>query len=305
MRKFAIKMSLYLVPLLILMSIMEFTLRSIPNEYKYKKTYLEGNGDKIQTLILGNSHSYYGVNPDYFEEICFNASQVSQPLEYDEEVLRHFENDLRALKTVFINISAFSLFFDFETADESWRNKNYVLHYGMNSSNSYKDYSEVFSMRFSVNLRRLYNYWIKNTTINCSGSGWGNDYTSEKSKNIAKSAIKAANKHNISNYDFFEKNKKHLDSIIQWCKKRNIKLVLYTAPATKEYYQLIHPEQLKTTTDYLKKFAKTSDNCQYINLLKSKEFKAEDYYDADHLNEKGVKKLSKKMAAISKDKNSN
>ncbi len=300
MRKFAIKMSLYLVPLLILMSIMEFTLRSIPNEFKYKNTYLKENGDKIQTLILGNSHSYYGIDPDYFEENCFNASQVSQPLEYDEGILRYFENDLSSLNTVILNISAFSLFYDFETSDEPWRNKNYVLYYGMKHQNSYKDNSEVFSMRFSVNLRRISNYVNDRHSLTCSENGWGNDYTSEKSKDLAESALKAAKKHNVTNYDHFDKNKKYLESIIDWCKKRKIKIILYTAPATKDYYQLIHPEQLKTTTDYLKKIAKTSDNCQYVNFLKSEEYSSEDFYDADHLNEKGVKKLSMKMADLVK-----
>jgi hypothetical protein len=36
----------------------------------------------------------------------------------------------------------------------------------------------------------------------------------------------------------------------------------------------------------------THDNCYYVNLFEDTTFLASDFYDADHLNELGAKKLS-------------
>ena len=53
---------------------MEILLENIPNDYSFKKEYLDENSDSIEILVLGSSHSYYGINPIYFHLRAFNAS---------------------------------------------------------------------------------------------------------------------------------------------------------------------------------------------------------------------------------------
>ena len=77
MRKFSIKTLLFVVPILLLAVIIEIFLRLIPNDYLHKKKYLDAHSCDIETLILGSSHSFYGIDPNYFSNNTFNAKKDS------------------------------------------------------------------------------------------------------------------------------------------------------------------------------------------------------------------------------------
>ena len=61
----------------------ECLLRSIPNDYSYKRNYLDLNSDKIEVLFLGNSHASYDINPAYIRFKSFNNSFGCQTIDYD------------------------------------------------------------------------------------------------------------------------------------------------------------------------------------------------------------------------------
>ena len=76
------------LPILVVAILMEILLRNMPNDYLFKKKYLDEHSSEIQTLILGSSHSFYGIDPAYFNSKTFNASHVSQTLNYDLEIFQ-------------------------------------------------------------------------------------------------------------------------------------------------------------------------------------------------------------------------
>ncbi len=127
MKQFTLKIFLFLLPILIIGIALEFLLREIPNQYTLKDNYIATSSRKIETLVLGSSHTYYGVNPEYFTKPCFNLANISQSLNFDLELLKKHENEFSNLKTVIIPISYFSLFETLEEGDESWRVKNYTI----------------------------------------------------------------------------------------------------------------------------------------------------------------------------------
>ena len=81
-----------MMPLIIIGCLMEGLLRQIPNVYRFKRNYLDENSNKIEVLFLGNSHSYFGLNPDCIAKRSFNAGHVSQTLDYDLEIIRKYED---------------------------------------------------------------------------------------------------------------------------------------------------------------------------------------------------------------------
>ncbi|MDR2410253.1 MAG: hypothetical protein LBE13_19380 [Bacteroidales bacterium] len=95
MRKFIVRTFLYLLPVLLFLILLEILLRNIPNDYSYKKKYLDTQFCNIETLILGNSHSFYGIDPVYFSTNTFNAAHVSQSLDYDYEILKQQYNTIQ------------------------------------------------------------------------------------------------------------------------------------------------------------------------------------------------------------------
>ena len=87
MNKFITKLIIFCLPILLGTLVLEVLLRNIPNDYSQKKEYLDENSSEIETLILGSSHSFYGLNPKYFSSKTFNASHISQSLNYDYKII--------------------------------------------------------------------------------------------------------------------------------------------------------------------------------------------------------------------------
>lgn len=299
MKKFILKTILIILPFVVLAIIFEVLLRIIPNDYDFKKQYLDKHSSQIETLILGSSHSYYGINPNFFTSKTFNASHISQSLNYDFEILKKYQATFISLKTVILPISYFTLFGKLEAGSEAWRVKNYVIYYGIDKSNTFIDHSEVLSNRLNVNIKRLFsNYVLNNPSITCTNLGWGIGYDSKNAHNLIETGKTAAKRHTIDNLDsdknlaIFNENIMLLNSIIQWCKEKNIKILILTPPAYENYRDNLAFTQLKKTIETTTNICSKYDNCKYEKLLEDKNFEAIDFYDADHLSEIGAKKLS-------------
>lgn len=281
------------MPILLIAISFEVLLRRIPNDYQYKKDYLDKNSSSVQTLFLGSSHSYFGINPIYTHSKSFNASYMSQSYKYDLKILKKYDGKWNELKCIALPVSYFSLFWNLETGIESWRTKNYMIYYGFNSSGNIKDYSEFLSNTFKTNFLKLYSfYWVKQNTINCTDLGFGLDYNSKYKKDLKTGGAERAKIHTATDYKFFNPNKEYLTEIVEFAQARNIKIVLYTPPACANYIENLNSKQLEYTIETAEELQKKYNNVQYYNLMTDKNFKENDFYDVDHLNEIGAKKLT-------------
>jgi hypothetical protein len=278
---------------------MEFFLRQIPNEYTYKKEYLDNHSNEIQTLILGSSHSYFGIDPIYFSQNTFNVAHVSQTLDFDFEILKKYQNNFNSLKNIILPISYFTLQSKLKRGQDSWRIKNYVIYYEMDipySLSSLSTHIELLSSNPFVNTKRFASYYIKgHQNIPCSELGWGTSYNSSNAQDMKKTGKAAAFRHSKnkdSDENFFHENIITLNSIMEFCVKHDVKLIFITTPAYITYRENLDKEQLSQMIETITEMTEKHANWQYINLLDNPIFTSDDFYDADHLNEIGAKKLS-------------
>lgn len=299
MKKFTTKIFLLSIPILLFFSGIESALRYIPNDYKYKKEYLDDNSNDIETLILGNSHAYFGISPVYFTNNTFNAGYVSQSLDYDFEILSKYHNDLKSLKTVVLTISYPTLYTSLRLGSESWRVKNYVIYYELDVSNKIADFSELLSLKLRDNFYNLVEYYIKQKTpIYCDEFGWGTTYNSKDALPLTETGKPAAMRQSVDIsqkkvMEEFKNNIAILNSIIEFCNDKKLRLILITLPAFKTYRENLNSEQLNTTIRTVSELASNYNNCDYYNLIGDSNFIEKDFYDADHLSEIGAKKISK------------
>lgn len=300
MKRFIAKTIFFTFPIIAAALLMEILLRNIPNDYSFKRNFFDINSGEIETLILGSSHSFYGFNPVFFDTKTFNASHISQSLNYDYEIVKKYQYDLEHLTTIVLPISYFTLFSELGAGIESWRVKNYLIYYNMYTSKSLKDYSEILSNHTYVNIKRLLSYYLLNKSqISCTDLGWGTNYKSENSRDLVETGITASKRHTrdeINSDKFrslFQDNVRILNSILEWCDNRNIKILLITPPAYETYRQNLNMEQLNATIKTTNQICSKYKNCKYLNLLYSNNFIDTDYFDADHLSEIGAEKLSK------------
>lgn len=279
----------------------EVLLRNIPNDYRYKKNYLDSNSGKISVLILGNSHTFRGINPDYISQPSFNAAYISQSLDIDYDILKKYSKKWDDLNCIILNLDYTTLFSRLEDGIESWRIKNYNIYYGMKLTHNPVNYTEILSNDVGVNLDRLDNYYLRNIpNKTCSELGWDTTTISEDEQELILSGKIAAARHLATSNKDLNKNIKILTDIIEFAKVRNIGIVMCTPPAYKTYYTILNKKQLLKTINVATELASSYDNVKYLNFLEDTSFLAEDFYDADHLNANGAKKLTLKIDPVLK-----
>jgi hypothetical protein len=293
MRAFVIKTLIFFLPLLLIEAALEILLRLIPNVYTLKKEYLDKHADDIEILVLGSSHSFFDINPEYFSLNCFNAGNVTQTLNYDLEILKKYDNKWGRLKTVILPVSYFSLYEKLESGSESWRIKNYTIYFDLHNSVDLKYHSEILSNKLLINLKRIVSYYIqRNDPVASTSLGWGISYNSKKAQDLNSTGLSAAKRHTTINSGLFSENAATLESIVAFCRIRDIDVILFTPPAYGTYRDNLEKDQLTRTLNKAAEIAGNNDNCLYFNMLSDTTYKAADFYDADHLNETGARRLS-------------
>jgi len=304
MKKFLIYFLIFIFPIVLSIVCCEIFLRKIPNDYSYKKQYLDKNSDSIVTLFLGSSHAFYGINPQFCKAKSFNASHISQSLDFDYQILKKYENNFTNLKNIVIPISYFSLFGKLEKGIEFWRVKNYSIYYKMYTTNKLSDYSEFLSNKFKYTIYNLYAYFLnKISFVSCSELGFGLNYNSKNSNDLIETGKSAAIRHTKNDLSLFDENLKILLEIIKYAENKNINVYFFTPPAYESYVNNLDTIQLNIMLTTINNLDKKYSNCTYYNFMNDTSFIAIDFYDADHLNEIGAEKLTKKIDSLINIKN--
>lgn len=293
MKKFLKQTCFFLVPLLIIGATLEVVLRQIPNDYEFKNSQIDLEKDFIKTLILGSSHSMYGFNPEYFTEKAYNLGHVSQTIDLDYYLLEKYIKVLPQLETVIVRLSYTTLHEQIKTGAESWRLKDYNLYYNLNVSNDLKHDSEGLSVKLKNNLARIKDHYLeRKKMITVETSGWASFEEEHASRPFETAGPIIAKRHTAKDDTLVEENLKFLDNIVKLCNEQGIKVLLVTLPAHKSYRDNLEKHQLELVVSAGEKMKNKYHHCSYLNLLKADNFKDEDFYDADHLNRDGAKKLS-------------
>ena len=109
MKKFLLLVFLFFLLTAVMLAAGEYAVRRIPNPYSVKREAISRFGKDTETVVLGSSHTYYGVVADSLDR-TLNLANVSQTFEYDYRILNRYIDSLPRLKRVIIPISFFSFF---------------------------------------------------------------------------------------------------------------------------------------------------------------------------------------------------
>jgi len=301
MKKFLIKILLLLLPVFILAVSMEYLLRKIPNGYAERRNYLDKYAGEIEMLILGHSHTWNGIDAEYFLQTVFNAAMGSQSLNIDFEIFCKFRKDFNKLKVIILPISYHSLFFQLESSEERWRKAKYVIHYGL-KARQLTDHLEIFNNNLTVIFNTIYkNYVNKNDNNLINIDGFDNDEKIEDKVDYMRRHGKARaldhtfNIHSKEVNNAFAENVEILNLFAEICSQDDILLIFITTPVYHTYRENINYEQFNKMIDAINSFEKY-DNVHYIDYFADSDFTIEDYLNSDHLNKIGAYKLSTKLA---------
>ena len=289
MKKFLVRTAAFILPVLLILVLAECYVRSIPCSYQYKDLWLEAHGEKVSTLILGNSHAFFDLRPSAFADSTFNLSNVSQRLEHDAFLLKHYAKVCPHLRQVILVADNSNLFDPPMEDDEPGRVTYYQLYMHYQSpSASWASYP--------LELSYINSFWAKVTRhrqgkgISCDSLGWGIDDKAEL-RNPIDFEPERVRSHHFHNWTSTLCNVIALYRIASWCQRHRISLVVLQTPVTQSYTQKADKWQLE--------FVNSIVNCcqQHFGAVVADyscdpRFTDLDFFDTDHLNDQGATRFS-------------
>lgn len=289
-RTLSIRFAVFVLPLLLLLGGLEYLQWQLPNNYTHKRKHLEAGLSEWETLVLGSSHSYLGVDPDYLPGRAYNFAYTAQTLYFDQFLLGKYIADMPALERVILPISYSSL------GSESYRNPgiydktyHYAQFYGSAAFTDWWDisrYSRValFTVKRSVD-RSISYYTTDDSLLECRPDGF---YDLAFQRDLDQNGKESGTFHN----QYFDEaligtNLDYVNRIVELCKTHGVQLYLISTPIWPTYLEHIEWDRLALSIGKIDSVSQTHQ-IPYWNDIKNARFEAADFYDANHLSAQGA-----------------
>ena len=275
---------------------MEFVGEAIPNSYTYKRDYMEQNGGQIQTLILGSSNAYDGLNPSVLP-LAFNLANSSQTLEDDYRLLAKYIDSMDSLQTVIIGLGYHSL----GATTEDNRRTYYTIYMDLYPRWPLSKYSfEVCNPEMLV--KKIIKYAVSRDVTRCDSLGQRVGHTKEAAETGAEwwnkdvQSLVDNDKLEIGKWRLeIEENTRYLHAIVDLCNAHGVKPVIVQMPVMKEYKQLLPVEQVALMEEVLHSL----DNCAICIDASEWPIPDDGWYNATHLTKEASEEFTRQLTVHS------
>jgi len=299
-RRFFYDVSIFLLPILILYTILEINLRKIPFEPKVKYEYLLKNHNKIEILALGASQSERSINPEFLDINALNLGNSSQGLFEDFQLLKAFEPKLPNLELVILGLPFNSvhigqdftrtevhqfnlIFYDVNTFGRNIKPQDYLL---------FHTNPDLFS-------KRLINFLRGDSPIKLNRHGFDinkffGSYQAAEFK-IDQIDLKDIYIDNLANKKVLLKSKKILKEFLSYCQDKDIEVLLYSPPSHFLYNELRDKIMVQERDSLVWNLKDKFPFVKFFNEEENEEFTTKYFYNANHLNPEGAKKATLRL----------
>lgn len=274
----------------------EIYVRSIPNPARDKHRWMLENSGRVETLVLGNSHGFYGINPAMLGEGCFSLAQPTQSYRYDYWLLTRYP--MPRLKTVILTCSYTSLFEDIEAEpDLRYWAVRYRIYMDCDIHSRLSEYGFEF-LHVQTFREKLTSLW-KPSRLSWDSLGYGTSYgiRSLLAEGVDNGLQRAVD-NTYGDMRSLQFCTSMLDSICIWCERRRVRLVLVATPVWHSFRMGCDVRQLAVRAEVLKRVLKRHPSVEYYDFRTDSTFETGDFYDADHLNMTGAGKLTTKLRCM-------
>ncbi len=294
MKRFIIRSILFCLPVVAILICVEGTLRH-SSDYRYKADWLNEHSQDVECLILGNSHTLSGLQPTEFPIKTFNAAFSSQTFQFDLCILKKYKAQMHNLLCVILPVSYCSLTDDPNMGVEYWRKRGYVLYFDYPTDDN--KYKGMLPINASTWIRFVKVLLGPNITVDSLGRRNSTDLKDRMPYWKTTGIITAERHTDVENKaNNVCENLVALDSIIALCKESNVKILLLNTPTHIEYRKHLDQSQLALMNRVCDSITLAHENVYRLNYFSDSTFVDDDFYDTDHLNEYGAKRLSIMLA---------
>lgn len=290
MRRFLVKLAIFLTPLLLMLFLIEYRLRRIPNYDIVKRNYLERSINDVEVFVLGSSHAYCAINPRLLGSHAFSIAYYNQDTYYDTRIMLKYLPRAGKAKLVIVPISYFTFerMLEYNVAD--WRISYYYRFWDIPYETRkfrFEDYSLIALYGFEQTRVFL----LKGFEEKVDETGGYAALQKQNTRAILNPRPTLDLQHRYMQTKFIPRNVQYLSEMFDALKARDIKAVIVTTPCFHTYYENMKPETYQRMQDEIQALCQKYQ-LEYYNYLKDPRFPMDDFYDSDHLNARGAEKFS-------------
>lgn len=294
---FVRRIAVFMLPILVVGVVLELVMLQLNDSYKYKHSYIEQSGSDIQTIILGNSHAYFGIDPSVMPGNAFNLANLGQSLRLNRDVLLHYEDQLDGLDLVVLNVSYNTMYGD--TSDSPWRAPFYAHKMNISSNATDLNYLEGSSLLLSLGLKPVYKtlvsyFFLEESYIHCDSLGQGTFTQPGSEEKLRNTGLKAATRHGSSNGESGV-SEAMIREVLEACRQKNVRCLLVMMPASSFYLEHLDPDRVQKIEERLMALAQEYNNVQVRNYLDYPALADSLYFDGDHLTREGARRYTEMM----------
>jgi hypothetical protein len=263
----------------------------LPTSYQFKQALLAGPG-VADAVVLGSSHSFYGIVASRLYKNSVNLANISQSVFIDEQLLSKYFETHRPPKLVIEPISYASLRCKLTESTEEWRDCWYYhyMHVSERSIHERLADKRYWGLPSLLGVRKLWQ--IANGDLSEFPTA-SLDFSGSPDKDSPTAAISdETGRQRVQFHDQFNLNpglaRKSLEHMAQMCRDHGTKLVFVTLPVYRTYSRFMNKQRFRSDVQEVK----TVPNTYYIDFLEDPEFTVLDFMDNDHLNHRGACKCT-------------
>ena len=291
MTHFIKKISLYLLPIVILVIGLEVYVESIPNSYTYKRQYMEKHAAKIQTLVLGSSYAYDGIDGELLPS-AFNLANSSQCFEDDYRLLAKYLPMMDSLQTVILPLSYSSL----QMVSSSNRRGYYTIYMDLYPRWPISKYSfECFNLELMA--KKIFKHTLREDVVRFDSLGQRIGHTIEsRPTDWQDTEALVANDRFVGSaaQPYIVENTQWLHQMAELCTGKGVRLFLVAMPVLSGYRQGMPQEQIALMEQVLLDMSAQYDCVQFLDY-QCWGCNA-DFWNATHLNKTGAELFTTKLA---------
>lgn len=287
---------IFFLSLILVGRILDYTLahflnqrRLLTTEYQIRRSFELMRISKFDTLIIGNSRVYRGVDPEVLSTSSFNFSHDNDSFnQIYYKLLVVLDN--HQIKTLVLGVD----YFQFSVFSDS---RNYA-YYNQLSFDYLKDYSFLSNLRTIVRrmlfpqtydvtssigsvLSRKTDHWLELTQqgqlriwgIHNGGQGFDGKRESNR----------------LTLQD------QYFNKILKLCKSQDIELKLLMMPCQEKVLTNYHPSDIAKFDHFFESQVSSFSRGEFLNFSSDEDFSPTDFNDLTHLSPEAATRFSKKL----------
>lgn len=309
MRSFLKKILLYSAIVMAIFIAYELALLWVPNEFSYKKRYIEKHKSELRILVLGNSHLADCVDPSLLGEGAFNAAQPGRSAWYDLQLIKEFVPQMPQLECIVMPLSYDYQYWGHLYEEEHLPKFNtyrcmYIKYMGYPyCDGEWWHWSEILNSNYD-HTGRLIDYFTKPLTavtmcdslgveldasITTRGDDWYEKQLPDTTALTDSTEVRLNYRDNVKIYS-------EMASIMCNSGKR---LIFVAMPIYKTARKLVSQRQLDEMYQFVRILQRVNPNIEFYDFIDDARYIERDYYNSIHLNNTyGARKFTPILKSI-------